>query len=143
MNKNNKTILLQEAEFLKHNSPKYYQAVWYISKLDHVIMFLEIGDMYMLKKSWILINRGRFNEDITKLVTSQLLTAFQCLHDRSIIHRDIKLENETAGCANMRCKAHRFRLWIPRDSWVGRKRLIHIVISLDGLEKTTVIGYFF
>ncbi|PRP75225.1 protein kinase D1-like, partial [Planoprotostelium fungivorum] len=42
---------------------------------------------------WVCDHHGPISEDVTKNVVRQLLRALQHLHERNIIHRDIKLEN--------------------------------------------------
>jgi len=55
----------------------------------HMIMeHLEGGNL-----STALAKRGRFSEDDAKVVLRQLLQAVDYLHQRSIVHRDIKLES--------------------------------------------------
>ncbi|KAG2755579.1 Pkinase-domain-containing protein [Suillus brevipes Sb2] len=47
-----------------------------------------------------LRDHGKFNEEVTKLFTGQILEGLEYLHSKNIIHRDLKADNillETAG----------------------------------------------
>lgn len=43
---------------------------------------------------WLTLQRyGQFNEDITKFMTASVILAFEYLHDKYYVYRDLKPEN--------------------------------------------------
>lgn len=50
--------------------------------------FVRGGELYKVMKQ-----RKRFTEDIVKFYAAQLVMGIGYLHQKSIIHRDLKLEN--------------------------------------------------
>lgn len=57
-------------------------------RLFFVMPFVEGGDLYSLFK----VHR-RFSEQLVKFYAAQITLALGYLHDKGIIHRDLKLEN--------------------------------------------------
>lgn len=62
---------------------------------DHIYMVMELcekGNMYRYLKKV-----GQFSEHDAGVITYQLLLALKHLHDRGVVHRDIKLSNILIG----------------------------------------------
>jgi serine/threonine protein kinase len=57
-------------------------------RLYFVMPFIEGGELYKILK-----NEKKFKEDVVVFYAIQLIMAIDYLHNKSIIHRDLKLEN--------------------------------------------------
>ena len=57
-------------------------------RLYFVMPFIEGGELYKILK-----NEKKFKEDVVVFYAIQLIMAIDYLHNKNIIHRDLKLEN--------------------------------------------------
>ena len=57
-------------------------------RLYFVMPFIEGGELYKILK-----NEKKFKEDVVIFYAIQLILAIDYLHNKNIIHRDLKLEN--------------------------------------------------
>lgn len=57
-------------------------------RLYFVMPFIEGGELYKILK-----NEKKFSEDVVIFYAIQLIVAIDYLHNKQIIHRDLKLEN--------------------------------------------------
>ena len=57
-------------------------------RLYFVMPFIEGGELYKILK-----NEKKFKEDVVVFYAIQLILAIDYLHNKNIIHRDLKLEN--------------------------------------------------
>lgn len=57
-------------------------------RLYFVMPFIEGGELYKILK-----NEKKFKEEVVVFYAIQLILAIDYLHNKSIIHRDLKLEN--------------------------------------------------
>lgn len=76
-------------EYLNHENVIKMSEVVYSE--DHVFVVMELcklGDLY-----GFLSERGRIDEETAYKIFKQILTGVEYLHNRGIVHRDIKLDN--------------------------------------------------
>ena len=57
-------------------------------RLYFVMPFVNGGDLYRLCKE-----KKRLDEETIKFYAAQMAIAIGCLHEKGIVHRDLKLEN--------------------------------------------------
>ena len=84
--------ILQEIDILKElNHPNVIRFVEIFENSKYIFLVLEYADRDDLLK--YLKNHGRFSEADFLPILAQILNGLQYLHDSSILHRDIKLDN--------------------------------------------------
>jgi len=58
------------------------------TRLYFVMPFVRGGELYKIYKA-----KKRFNERVVRFYAAQIVMAIGYLHDKDIVHRDLKLEN--------------------------------------------------
>jgi len=76
-------------ERLQH--PNLIRMFEVLETVDNLYMILEYASCGELFQK--IVNQGKFSESISRCYFSQLLSAVQHMHQRNIVHRDIKAEN--------------------------------------------------
>ena len=64
--------------------------------LNHYYIIMEYcngGELSKVLEKYQLKYGKPFNEEIVQYLMRQIISAFQCIHNQQIMHRDIKLEN--------------------------------------------------
>ncbi|KAK7064298.1 MAP kinase [Favolaschia claudopus] len=88
-----------ESETLKVlDHPNIVQYLGFEETPTHLSIFLEYVPGGSIGSC--LLKHGRFDEDVTKSFTSQILAGLEYLHSKGILHRDLKSDNilvETSG----------------------------------------------
>ncbi|PHJ25736.1 calcium signaling protein kinase mark, partial [Cystoisospora suis] len=94
MSKDRKAVIVREIRVMRrlsHESIVKYAGIYNESKALYVLMqFLNGGSMHSLVKNHA---DGKLSEDAARALFKQICNAVQHMHSRSIVHRDLKLEN--------------------------------------------------
>jgi len=76
-------------EKLQHpNLIRMFEVLETVDNLYMVLEYASCGELFHK-----IVNQGKFSESISRSYFSQLLSAVQHMHQRNIVHRDIKAEN--------------------------------------------------
>ncbi|XP_006454689.1 hypothetical protein AGABI2DRAFT_62685 [Agaricus bisporus var. bisporus H97] len=109
--------LKMESETLKHlDHPNIVQYLGFEETTDNLSIFLEYVPGGSVGSC--LHKHGRFNQDVTKSFTSQILSGLEYLHDRNILHRDLKADNILVEMSGV-CKISDFGISKRTDDEAG------------------------
>ncbi|KAK4468915.1 hypothetical protein MN116_007582 [Schistosoma mekongi] len=92
MNASTRRLLSQEISILESlhhpNIIRLYEVIETFSRLNLIMEYVAGGDLNRRIKKY-----GKLSEPVGRIVFAQLIAAVNHLHERNIIHRDIKAEN--------------------------------------------------
>ena len=87
----NEIVILQ---FLRHPNIVRYEEVKKTKKHFYIVMeYCNGGELSKALEKYIEINGHPFTEEIVQHFMRQIIDAFKFMHERKIIHRDVKLDN--------------------------------------------------
>ena len=87
----NEIVILQ---FLRHPNIVRYEEVKKTKKHFYIVMeFCNGGELSKALEKYMEINGKPFTEEIVQHFMRQIIDAFKFMHERKIIHRDVKLDN--------------------------------------------------
>ncbi|CBZ50377.1 putative protein kinase [Neospora caninum Liverpool] len=94
MNKDRKAVIVREIRVMRrlsHESIVKYAGIYNEAKALYVLMqFLNGGSLHTLVKNH---EHGKLSEETARNLFKQICNAVNHMHARSIVHRDLKLEN--------------------------------------------------
>ena len=81
-------------QFLKHPNIARYEDVKKTKKHIFIVMeYCNGGELSKALEKYMEINGKPFTEEIVQHLMRQIIDAFKFMHERKIIHRDVKLDN--------------------------------------------------
>ena len=96
-NEETKKYLTNEVNIMKSlNHPNIVKYVNFVSDKDYYYIIMEYvkdGDLAKCLEIYRLKYRKPFSEEIVQYLMKQIVSAIKYIHNKNIIHRDLKLEN--------------------------------------------------